>query len=247
MAKTTFKNTDVRDSISRVANDVAKIDQRKSNVRTGRYIPDQDTLTIGTGTNLHCSVLFLDICNFSAFDNDTFANQEGMLEAISLLFGELIRVIELYGGVVEKNTGDGLMAYFVDDASTSTKSGTVAVACGLALLYVSEHIVKPTCIRRGLNAFDFRICIDTGRLTIARVGAARRFNGIVAIGTTANIASKMLAFAEPNEMLIGLVTYLQLPEDWQPLAELTKHHTGFVFTKEEKPYPVIRYNGRWKP
>jgi adenylate cyclase len=39
-----------------------------------------------------------------------------MLRVLNLYFSEMIKIAEEYGGTVEKNTGDGLMAYFEDNS-----------------------------------------------------------------------------------------------------------------------------------
>ena len=46
----------------------------------------------------------------------------------------MIRIAEEYGGNVEKNTGDGLLAYFNDDEGTPPEFGPKrAVACALTM------------------------------------------------------------------------------------------------------------------
>ena len=39
---------------------------------------------------------------------------------LSLFFSEMIRVVGDYGGTVEKNTGDGIMAYFAQGSDQAT-------------------------------------------------------------------------------------------------------------------------------
>jgi len=61
---------------------------------------------------------------------DTPAEQDLMLRVLALFFSEMIRIAEEYGGVVEKNTGDGLMVYFSDGAGIlGTSSVQKAVSC----------------------------------------------------------------------------------------------------------------------
>jgi class 3 adenylate cyclase len=59
--------------------------------------------------------MFLDISKFSQWPAWTEQEQDILLRVLSLFFTEMIRIVEDFGGVVEKNTGDGLMAYFVKD------------------------------------------------------------------------------------------------------------------------------------
>ena len=51
-----------------------------------------------------------------------------LLAALNLFFSELVKVAEDYGGTVEKNTGDGLMAYFDERWSTVGTPPTILFA-----------------------------------------------------------------------------------------------------------------------
>ena len=55
--------------------------------------------------------------------------------------------------------------------------------------------------------------IDYGVVTIARIGAPKRFNANAAIGTT-RTCIKMLRFAKAGEIVIGESAKTLLPRDW---------------------------------
>jgi class 3 adenylate cyclase len=83
-------------------------------------------------------------------------------------------------------------------------------------------------------------------VTVARLGAARRFNANVAIGATANFANKMLAKAQPGEIVLGASARGRLPLDWQTRhTELATTDTGWVYRASGLPYPLYRYTSRW--
>ena len=193
------------------------------------------------------AVLFLDICGFSGRPLETVEEQEATLRYFALFFTEMIRIAEDYGGTIEKNTGDGLMAYFEDDCATSRDSGTKrAVACALTMMEATERLINPAIRNGGGDAITFRIGVDHGYVTVARLGAARRFGSLVAIGATANVACKMLAHAQPGEILLGQCAYTQLPYRWKvDWCKLAKLDTGWVFRGTGRPYGFYRYTGRW--
>ena len=114
-----------------------------------------------------------------------------MLRILNLFFTEMIRVVEDYGGAVEKNTGDWLMAYFEDRAAIDPGTNSVkrALACVLTMDATNEMLVAPVLRATGVPTLRFRTTIDYGPVTIARIGAPRRFNANVAIGNTANFTS----------------------------------------------------------
>ncbi|MFS2150660.1 adenylate/guanylate cyclase domain-containing protein [Rhizobium sp. Rhizsp42] len=225
----------------------AKQISERSAVTAGRVIPDATDLPIHAGRRLDAAVMFLDISKFSSRPSSTDAEQENLLRILSLFFTEMIRVIEDYGGYLEKNTGDGLMAYFTKEAGDTVSVQQKAVSAALTMFTAAAEIVNPLIIASNLVPIDFRICIDHGPITVAKVGAARGFNGIVAIGATANIASKMLAVADANTLLLGQSMLSGLPANWlQNWVTLKSADTGWIFTETGKPYGFWQYNGRWK-
>lgn len=213
----------------------------------GRVVPDDDTLVIGEGRRLQMAVMFLDISAFSQRPSETEAEQSLMLRVLNLFFSEMIKIAEDYGGTVEKNTGDGLMAYFEDGPADSKNKGAKrAVACALTMMAANENLIKPILVATPVPEIAFRITIDHGPVTIARLGAARRFNANVAIGSTANFAAKMLSLAQPGEIVLGDSAKLQLPSAWQlAFTEVSSDETGWSYRSDGRPYLLHRYTGRW--
>jgi adenylate cyclase len=212
----------------------------------GRVVPDDEDLVIGQGRRLQVAVLFLDISGFSSRLSETEDEQALLLKVLNLFFTEMIRIAEEYGGTVEKNTGDGLMAYFEDRTGTPAETGCKrAVACALTMMAANEYLIKPILEATPVAEIKFRASIDYGFVTIARLGAARRFNANVAIGATANFANKMLAFAEPGDIVIGTTVRNQLPPTWHQFIQSMPVTTGWVYRQTGLSYPVYKYTGRW--
>jgi adenylate cyclase len=158
----------------------------------------------------------------------------------------MMKIAEDYGGTVEKNTGDGLMAYFEDGGSVTASKR--AVACAMTMMRANDALIRPI-LEATVDAdpIEFRVSIDYGPVTIARLGAAQRFNAYVAIGSTANFASKMLAQAKPGEIVLGADAVNQLPTSWQTTyAVLSSTSTGWTQGPNGTPYYLYRYIGRWK-
>lgn len=83
-------------------------------------------------------------------------------------------------------------------------------------------------------------------MTIARIGAAQRFNANVAIGNAANFAAKMLPLVKPGDIALGAAARDRLPALWQTSwTELSPISTGWVYIDTVVPYPLYRYTGRW--
>jgi len=213
----------------------------------GRVIPDAEALSIHDGRRLESSVvMFLDISKFSDRPACTAEEQNVLLQILSLFFTEMIKIIEDYDGVVEKNTGDGLMAYFVPNPGEMPPVQQRALSAALTMFTAAEKLINPILVQSNIEPINFRICMDHGPITVAKVGAARGFNGIVAIGTTANIASKMLAFADQNTILVGEKMLDGLPPEWvRRFVQFKTQDTGWIYRESLKPYAFWLYTGRW--
>ena len=230
---------------SRVARLRNKIDSNVG-LAAGRVVPDDEELAIGRGRRLRMAVRFLDISGFSGRLSETESEQEMLLRILNLFFSEMIKIAEDYGGTVERNTGDGLMAYFEDGAGDPPENGTKrAVASALTMMAANEYLIGPILFATPVTPLTFRISIDYGVVTVVRLGAARRSNASVAIGATANFASKMLA-AQAGDIVIGDSAKDQLPLHWQ--IRFTKRvpvETGWIYRSTSRPYALYRYTGRW--
>ena len=234
------------EQVARVIEVRDKIIAREDSVAKGRVVPEDDELTIGTGRRLDMAVMFLDVCSFSGRPSEMPAEQEMMLKVLNLFFTEMVKIAEEYGGVVEKNTGDGLMAYFNDNDGIPPETGCKrAVACALTMMRANALLINPILQASGVEPLKFRIGIDHGQVTVAQIGAARRFGSLVAIGTTANVACKMLNFADPDEIIIGETVSQRLPSSWHQWCTLKKSDTGWIFRGTQQPYRFFSYTGRW--
>jgi adenylate cyclase len=212
----------------------------------GRVVPGDDDLVIGRGRRLKMAVMFLDISGFSNRQSESEEEQGMILNVLNLFFTEMIKIAEDYGGTVEKNTGDGLMAYFEDGTDDPIEGGSKrAVACALTMMAANEYLIKPILDATPVPEIKFRVSIDYGTVTIARLGAAQRFNANVAIGATANFASKMLRFAEPGDIVIGPTVRNYLPSPWHQFTQLMPVTTGWNYLISKLPCPLFKYTGRW--
>ncbi len=217
----------------------------QSVIAPGRTIPDDESLVIGSGRRVEAAVMFLDICGSSARPSYTETEQLTNLRAFNLFFSEMVKIAEDYEGSVEKNTGDGLLAYFQNSGSTDNGVKR-AIACSLTMMSTNDYYISDILRSSEIPPFSFRVSVDYGPVTIALLGAPRRFNSIVAIGAPANFASKMLTHAKAGEVVLGEQAKLQLPLAWQlQFTEVALSLTGWNYVLSGKPYPLYRYTGRW--
>jgi class 3 adenylate cyclase/tetratricopeptide (TPR) repeat protein len=141
------------------------------------------------------SVLFADLVGFTALSESRDA--EETRELLSRYFDTCRRLIELYGGTVEKFIGDAVMAVWgtpvatEDDAERAVRAALDLVAAVTAL---GDEVDAPE-----LRA---RAAVLTGEAAVT-VGAEGQ--GMVA-GDLVNTASRIQSVAEPGCVLIGEAT-----------------------------------------
>jgi class 3 adenylate cyclase/tetratricopeptide (TPR) repeat protein len=137
-------------------------------------------------------VLFADLVGFTSLSESR--DPEEVRELLSRYFDTCRRLIELYGGTVEKFIGDAVMAVWgapaatEDDAERAVRAGLDLVAAVSAL---GDEVEAPE--------LRVRVGVLTGE---AAVNLAALGEGMVA-GDLVNTASRVQSVAEPGSVFVG--------------------------------------------
>jgi adenylate cyclase len=215
----------------------------ESRVVAGRVVPDHDDLRIGAGRHLQLAVLFLDICRFSQIPSETESEQESVVQLLNLFMAEMLEVVRSHAGIFEKNTGDGLMAYF--EGSSRSESTQDAVNAAVTMHYFNDQVISPGLRRMGLPEIKFRVGIDCGLVTIANVGIrGGDHRSLVAIGTQANIACKMMNLIPNGGIVLGNAVYAELRHLWKQETSKIGDVPGYVIQNTATPYPAFELKYR---
>jgi adenylate cyclase len=223
---------------------VGVLKDRIEGITDGRVMPDRDDITIGSGRRFDLAVLFLDICGFSTRSNWSSAEQEQVLLIMNIFMAEMLSIVHDFKGTYEKNTGDGLMAYFGKDGTTEAERIKPAVEAAVIMHYVNDAIISPWFKSQNIEPVTFRIGIDYGPVTIARVGIHGEKSSRVAIGTAANIACKLMNRIPKGGICIGDEVYKSLPVNWAGTCRKCEELSGFVYLKTKQPYDAWELNHR---
>jgi adenylate cyclase len=149
------------------------------------------------------TILFADIVGFTRLSEKLNPIDVNML--LNQYFSRMTDVIFEYEGTLDKYVGDSLMAVFgapmerEDDAER-------AIRAALKMrreLHAMMDSVSPD------KKFDIRVGINTGHVVAGNIGSPKRMDYTV-IGDSVNVASRLESGAEPNQVLIGEDTYLQI-------------------------------------
>jgi class 3 adenylate cyclase len=217
-----------------------QLDQRVDDSTQGRVIPGLEQLLIGEGKHFELmAVLFLDICKFSERQSWTTDEQKDVLKTLNIFMGEMLTIVRDYDGHFEKNTGDGLMAYFGEGASTLAEAVKPAVECAVMMHYVNDNFIGYFLKKAGFQPIQFRVGIDVGPITLAKVAITGGSHGsILAIGTTANLACKIMRHIPDGGISIGAETYANLPNNWKQNCKPSSESTGHIYRRDRSDYPA---------
>jgi adenylate cyclase len=191
------------------------IQRRLSSVTRGLTMPELERIPVGSGRQFELAIMFIDICGFTKLPNITYEDQKKILTVLNIFTGEMMHISRDYTGIFEKNTGDGLMAYFGTETRDPADSVRRAADAALVMDYVHYNHINPWLRANGYPTINFRIAIDYGPVTIARIGAPSGLSAFVAIGRTANTANRLMRLLPNGGIALGDHAAALLPEEWQ--------------------------------
>lgn len=149
------------------------------------------------------TVLFCDLVGSTELSQRL--DPEELRDLISAFRRVCADMIGRYDGYIARYVGDAILAYFgfpvahEDDARR-------AVAASLAIL---SGLGQANAARRSTDGVELaaRIGIHTGVVVAGDMGTGSTHEKMAIIGETPNLAARLQSMAEPNQILIGPVTY----------------------------------------
>jgi adenylate cyclase len=148
------------------------------------------------------TILFLDIANFTATADALDA--EDVYLFIDEAMGLLADVVYKYEGIVDKYTGDGLMALFgVPVAHEDDPERAVRAALEMHAALEPLRARLKTRYHIDLRA---RVGVNTGVVVAGSVGSGTHEEYTV-IGDAVNLANRLQSVAEPGSVVVSLSTY----------------------------------------
>jgi class 3 adenylate cyclase len=167
-----------------------------------KYVPnevikqfiDQDDEAILQGQILEATILFLDIVDFTKK-----AERMDAPTTVGLLneyFTVMVEVIHKRNGILDKFTGDGLMALFGAPAPTGKTPADDAQNAILAALEIVERVaelnarLEKESETSKIEPIRIRIGLNTGEVVAGNIGSRSRVN-YTAVGDAVNTASRI--------------------------------------------------------
>jgi class 3 adenylate cyclase len=178
------------------------------------------------------TVVFCDLRNFTRFSSN--ADPVVVMDVLREYFDALDRQLLEFGATVDHYAGDGLMAFF-NDPLTCKDPGARAVRMAVAMRQEVHRLIE-TWNKTG-GDLGFGIGISSGEATLGAVGSEEQFH-YTAIGSVANLASRLCDEAEGGQILISESVFTEVNSlvRAEPVGAL--RFKGFP-----QPIPVINIAG----
>lgn len=177
---------------------------------------------------LDATVIFLDVCGFTAITEKIPANT--VVTLLNSLFDTIVTEIILQNGHVDKFMGDAVMAVFRGDFHLD-RAIDAALAIRAKLSEAEEQVFGEITFRPQIS-----IGINSGEMVSGNIGSAslKRLDYTV-IGDAVNLAQRLQSVAKAGQILITEATYHLAKESFScvPSGEFTlKNKAKIVVTYE---------------
>ena len=178
------------------------------------------------------AVVFCDLRNFTAFSS--IAEPEETMQVLHDYYDVVCKLIRQFEATIEHFAGDGLMAFFNDPMPCPDPE---VRAVKMAILMQQEVGKLITSWRKSGTELGFGIGISSGYATLGHIGSAEQFH-YAAIGSVANLASRLCDQAKNGQILISKSVFEKIPEvvEAESIGELSLK--GFP-----NPVPVMQITG----
>jgi class 3 adenylate cyclase/pimeloyl-ACP methyl ester carboxylesterase len=150
------------------------------------------------GERKFVTVLFVDVSGFTAISEKL--DPEDVHQLMDRAFEPMLAEVHRYEGTVNQFLGDGLMALF--GAPIAHEDHALrAVHAALGIQRALSEYRRQLASERRVN-FQVRMGLNTGGVVVGKIGDNLRMD-YTAVGDTTNLAARLLALAEPGQVLVS--------------------------------------------
>ena len=194
-----------------------------------RAMPDESGVRIGGAKQTRGVVLFADMVKSTRLAARYADAPEKMLATLNLVIPTLMDVVRYYRGEFEKNTGDGILAYFGVGTTTDEDAVALALDAAVGMMEAVRDLTNQVLQASELETVQISIGADLGNFLVARIGLQHYESPIVAVGAVANRAAKIQGSSNPSEMRVGEEFHNALSKESRRLFKLVDPPRPWVF------------------
>lgn len=191
-----FDRADVEE---RVEERSEEIEERLEDIPKGYTMPDPGDMTIGSAKRFRLGVVFVDIAGFTEYTKSN--DPEDVLFMLNLFIPEVMELIRDHDGYFEKNTGDGILAYFGAGDDDEDIAEVVLDYIASVKTTLADYI-HPILEENDIESISIKVGASLGNAHISRIGV-HSLNRRTAVGSTANMASELEDMASENEYFVN--------------------------------------------
>jgi adenylate cyclase len=191
----------------------------------GRYVhpgiiqhmmENPDAVEMG-GDEINITVLFSDIYNFTGFSEGKGPRQ--LVSVLNEYFDQLAQIVLDHDGMLDKYTGDGIMALFGAPVPFDDERQHARLACRAALAHRQLCNLLQASGEELSTAAQFhintRLGLNSGPAVAGNIGSQRRMD-YTAIGDTVNLAARLEGINKvyKTHIIISQSTYALVGEEF---------------------------------
>lgn len=169
-------------------------------------LKDPERIRLG-GTRQQVTVLFADICGFTALAERL--DPEQVMGILNEFFGHLTEITHKFRGTVDKFMGDSIMAVF-GSPDWVPDHALRAVMAAVCMQKMVRRLNQQRQARSEMPVV-FRIGVNTGEVIVGNLGSEERMEFAV-IGDPVNVAYRLQGIAPGGSVYITDATYRQVQD-----------------------------------
>lgn len=234
----------IRNTVDNASSDA---DGRLTSISRGQVIPDLEDMRFHEARRFSLGIAFVDINSYGLYLAEQ--GQRDTLFMLNVVIPTIMRIVREYNGFFEKNTGDGVLAYFGVGETDEDAVERLLEYLATVRWALNKHI-NPT-----LNTYDVpEVSVSAGAsyskdVHISRIGI-RGQSRRTAVSTGANAAFKLQEIASESEFLAdeGVNEFADKENGWGRFLREDGILEGFRYTPEDsatRPAKYYRFLGTW--
>lgn len=185
--------------------------------------PSAAALAQIAGENRHFVVISVDLVSSTRMQAE---QRDAYRRLVPVLLHEASAVGDIFGGVLIKYTGDGVLIGFPEPAFCIQADAAFDAAC--AILAVVYRVLNPEAEQRGLPPMAIRVGLDAHDAEVTAIGASAAQRQLDVMGLAVSLAAKVQSVAAPGELWVG-----------QCLYELLHHSRQTYLKPATAPFPFV--------
>lgn len=246
-------NKSAKERLSRKTSTMAEtVEQRlDGEISTGYTIPGPGKQLLQEPKEYDISIAFIDITNFSEY---VIGNSEkDVLHMLGIFIPAVLEAVREYDGYFEKNTGDGVLAYFGFRENDQESVEKLLDYLATVKWVLANHI-NPILVDNGVTPISVSAGATYGKTHLQRIGVKsgnQRMNNITAVSEAVNTASHLEAISKENEYLVGpSIKYYTDSTGWGSRLELHSIFNEYTWEPpngNREPSDIIyNFKGNWE-